>query len=281
MDWSNLLYSYRRLFVPNSDNIADQNEFYHDCNNRDMIVITAGDSWTWGDSLDKNKRLSQVYGRLVAEQFNADWINIGSRGRSNSWVLKLIEYLILDISAHYQNIKLIITLTENGRDIETPYTFPYDYRGEYNNINDDVYLDKVLEGAEKFWSNQLLNIRNACHSSTTITVGQNFVWNNINPISGIKMLNDNWIEKLADSQSISRPIRTNLVTGWIFPNIEYVLDRVPISKTNFNKWALPKIELATKVNEWLDQSKFNYKKQSKHPTAEGHQIWADYILEKE
>ena len=30
--------------------------------------------------------------------------------------------------------------------------------------------------------------------------------------------------------------------------------------------------------DWLEESEFNYKKYSKHPTEKGHELWADYLL---
>jgi hypothetical protein len=62
------------------------NPCYYRSVNSEQLLITVGDSWTYGDSLgqtrvrdgrdDPDYRLSQVYGSLMAEELNADWINL-------------------------------------------------------------------------------------------------------------------------------------------------------------------------------------------------------------
>jgi hypothetical protein len=85
---------------------------------------------------------------------------------------------------------------------------------------------------------------------------------------------------LATAQGLPDPIRTNLVTGWIFDSInENIHRQVTVqSKTAYNSWTVPLIERATLVNKWLDSSAMNNKKSSKHPNGNGHEVWAHYIL---
>ena len=78
---------------------------------------------------------------------------------------------------------------------------------------------------------------------------------------------------------MSRPIRTNLVTGGIFVTISKVHDIIDEKNlTIFKKWSVDKIEKALQVNEWLDSSPINYKKAYKHPNAVGHIVWANHII---
>ena len=72
---------------------------------KSTLVISAGDSWTFGDSLgtiERNKfqddylaRSTQVYGRLVADELSADWINYGHCGGNNLSVLRVLSNLLL------------------------------------------------------------------------------------------------------------------------------------------------------------------------------------------
>ena len=57
--------------------------------NRKTLVVTIGESWTWGDSLgktqhkifdDKEFRLANVYGRRLADTLQADFLNIAKPG---------------------------------------------------------------------------------------------------------------------------------------------------------------------------------------------------------
>jgi len=275
MNWSKILLDWRAENVPDSHNLVDQEEYYHDCSGKDCLVITAGDSWTYGVSLGE-QRLNSVYGRLVSRKLDADWINIGSRGRSNSWILKSLQYLAPLVASHYQEVVVIVTMTENGRDIETSYTFPFDYHSKFKNLGDvPEFYDAILNGAEQYWMQQLQDIQK---TGCQIIVGHNFVWHDLNTMPGIQLLDSNWIEKIADNQGRDRPIRAKLVTGWIFDTVQVVHKLVPASKTVFQQWALSYIDLANQVNSWLDDSDLNNRGASKHPVAQGHKIWADYIL---
>jgi len=275
IDWTKILFDWRQVTVPDSRNLTDWEEYYHDCAGKDCLVITAGDSWTYGDSLG-DCRLEQVYGRLVSQALDADWINIGSRGRSNSWILKSLQFLAPLVAAQYKKVVIIVTMTENGRDVEASYTFPFDYHGLFNQIGDvSGFYDAVLDGAEAYWIEQLQDIQK---SGCEIIVGHNFAWHNLNTMPGIKILDSNWIEKIADYQKRDRPIKSKLVTGWIFDVIQTIHLIVPASKAVFQQWAIPYIDLANQVNLWLDASDLNNQGASKHPKAKGHEIWADYIL---
>lgn len=275
INWSELLFAHRQATIPDAHNIKDWEEFYHDCSGKSRLVITAGDSWTYGDSLGE-QRLDQVYGRLVSEQLDADWINIGSRGRSNSWILRSLQYLAPRVKTRYKEVIAIVTMTENCRDVETSYTFPLDYFELFSKTGDTpAFYEAVLAATESYWMNQLQDIQK---SDCQIIVGHNFVWHDLNTMPGIQLLESNWIEKIADYQKRDRPIKAKLVTGWIFDTMLAIHQSVPGSKAVFQQWALPYIDLANQVNAWLEASDLNNKGMSKHPVAQGHKIWADYIL---
>lgn len=283
MDWLTLLRQFDYKLDPNKP--ADLVDPYHvEINNKDTLVVTIGDSWTWGDSLEK--RLDEVYGKLLSTHYDADWVNIGGCGYSNSWIL-LCAHLIASQSAKlakYKQVVFVITLTENGRDIQGYSSRPFDYISAYQKLAGSTKLyDCALTDIENEWYNNIVKLGNLVGNNTKIVLGQNFVWHsNLAAIAhpSIIVLEDNWIEVLADYQKMHRPIRTNLVTGWIFDSINTINAILNIKNTTpFKSWSLPYIDLANQVNEWLDLSNLNNKKASKHPRALGHRIWADYIIQ--
>jgi hypothetical protein len=79
-------------------------------NNKKTLIISAGDSWTFGDSLgtieknpwvdDYHARSTQSYGRLVADELSADWLNFGLCGGGNYSVLQFLSNTIL--GHHYR-----------------------------------------------------------------------------------------------------------------------------------------------------------------------------------
>jgi hypothetical protein len=283
MDWLTLLQQFDYKLDPNKP--ADLVDPYHvEINNKDTLVVTIGDSWTWGDSLEK--RLDEVYGKLLSTHYDADWINIGGCGYSNSWIL-LCAHLIAgqsDELAKYKQVVFVITLTENGRDIQGYSSRPFDYISAYRELAGSTKLyDRALTDIEDEWYKNIVELGNLVGENTKIVLGQNFVWHSDLAVvahPNIIVLEDNWIEVLADYQKMHRPVRTNLVTGWIFDSINTINGILNIKNTTpFKSWSLPYIDLANQVNEWLNLSDLNNKKASKHPRALGHRIWADYIIQ--
>ena len=102
-------------------------EWYHESDRHsNCLLITVGDSWTWGDSLgntqacsghdDRQYRLSHVYGTLVAQALGIDHINIGLPGLSNFDMWQRFTRVYHGLQKDYDKIYVIFTLTEIGRD---------------------------------------------------------------------------------------------------------------------------------------------------------------------
>jgi hypothetical protein len=284
-NWVEILESWQDTILGKRN--YEYPHFHSEINNANTLVVTAGDSWTWGGGLG-NGRLDQVYGKLLSTQFNADWINIGCSGWSNSYILLVCQHLVSLLKhENYKRIIFVITLTENGRDACTPESYQYDYIkcSQKNGINDQ-FFEQVLLDTELYWADQIKTLTSVVDNRFKFFVGQNFVWheNLYTQLKNTEVIvgNNNWIELLANYQNLSQPIRTNLVCGWIFELTSGFGSVVNILQIKdlavYKSWALPYIERANLVNKWLDQSPMNYKKATKHPVKEGHKIWADYII---
>jgi len=277
LDYTSLLYQWRLENIPNADRIT-VDEYHSDTTGKDTLVIAAGDSWTYGDSLGET-RLSDVYGRKVSQALNADWINIGLPGRSNSYIINNVTWLLDQFkNNHYKKIFVVITLTENGREPGETFASSVDFK----NLNTENFYNVLLNAFEQEWITKLNQLASTMPANCKLIVGQNFVWHQ-NVVSklaeNITVLKSNWIEKLGEYQQMDLPPRATLVTGWIFDSIRSIHNMIPeTDPTLFKIWALPHIEQANKVNSWLSKSNLNNIGASKHPVAQGHQIWADYIL---
>ena len=70
-------------------NIAD----FTSISSGDTLLITIGESWTWGDSLPDN-RLKNVWGYRLATKLQIDWLNIARCGASNFWIFYQLSELI-------------------------------------------------------------------------------------------------------------------------------------------------------------------------------------------
>lgn len=90
-----------------------------------QLLITAGDSWTWGDSLgqttlefdDYKYRTQHIYGTHLAELLGSDFVNIGLPGRSNLNIIEHVDLVLSNLTHQYDNIQVVFTLTEVGREI--------------------------------------------------------------------------------------------------------------------------------------------------------------------
>ena len=86
------------------------NPYCYKSRDSDRLIITIGDSWTYGDSLGKTKvrngiddteyRLNHVYGNILTEQLAADWMNLALPGGSNFWMLNSLGQLLEIGRAH-------------------------------------------------------------------------------------------------------------------------------------------------------------------------------------
>jgi len=250
-------------------------------NNSNKLIITCGDSWTYGDSLDD--RLNEIFGMELAKQFNSDLLNIGFRGFGNSFILNFVNKIIKDNIENlkkYDSVDLVITLTENATDVTGHHSFPFDYISHYNKTNSNFYAS-VLEKMEDNWVYLLEKI--AKHKFLNkIVIGQNFIWheNILNKLSKRFTKTDkNWIEVISENANYELPVRTTLVTGWIFDEFKQVNGIIELKNdSKFKEFVIPFIDKANQVNKWLDDSAYNGEKGSKHPNKTGHIWWAEYLI---
>ena len=89
--WPDLTYEQTVFSKLTNSTITKERSWLHeDISNKDILLITVGDSWTWGDSLfdidistpnyDNPNRVKHIYGAKLAELLNADFVNVGECG---------------------------------------------------------------------------------------------------------------------------------------------------------------------------------------------------------
>ena len=89
------------------------------------LLITAGDSWTWGDSLgqttlefdDYKYRTEHIYGTQLSRLLESDFVNVGLPGRSNLNIVEHVNLVLTNLKRQYDSIQVVFTLTEVGREI--------------------------------------------------------------------------------------------------------------------------------------------------------------------
>jgi hypothetical protein len=275
---------------------STHNSYYEICRNKPNLVITLGDSWTWGDCLgftdasigrdDIESRKTQVYGRHLSDQLNADFINISYPGSFNYWLHNrlqiLLDYSIDKMSSSYDKVYIIITLTEVGRDFisELSPKFFIDSFEKFYNCSDDPEFStgKILQQLEKFDFVLLDAIQKQLPFNVKLIVGRNFTTINKDNQSILKnLLPKIWTELLFEKQKF--PILDNIpLMSMGLDCFEQYIRSKNLNSEQHKKYMVDVIFPAVKQQfDLLDKSVYNHKKATRHPTAEGHKIWADYI----
>jgi hypothetical protein len=254
-------------------------------NGNDCLLITIGESWTWGDSLgnsdagggkdDKEFRLSNVFGGQLAKKINADWVNIAGPGASNEWIISQFERLsemnkFNDSFKDYKKIYIVLTLTELCRE-----AIPIVDLTKINVVNDP------LTQIERQQFIKINDIISSLNNKFKILIGRNFTDSFKENISILtpNYLNTSWCD-LIQMQINYSPYNNNVRI------MSYGFDKIikwgeqnkfinPIYKTSL-------LELLIAGNDRIDflhNSRYNNKKATKHPTPEGHALWANYLYD--
>jgi len=233
------------------------NPYYERIAGRDTLLITVGDSWTYGDSLgctkvrngvdDTNYRLTHVYGALMSAQLDSDWINLALPGGSNTMMLDWLSKLLPTIKHH--NVICTITLTESGRH--------EDVRGLHSHATQQAALVTMVNNA--YNTIEQLKIT---YPHMVFLVAHNFTDSAPNKLT----CKHNWLEIMLD-QTIQN--NTHLVVsdyiGYMnsprrYPDVLDIIDR------------------AEKRITLMDNCTHCNKEDTRHPTEQGHELWSQYLM---
>jgi len=238
-----------------------KNPCHYQSRNSDHMIITVGDSWTYGDSLgqtcvreardDTKHRLAHVYGNLISEELGADWINLALPGISNRQMFIWLEQL-LSRRVHGANTVCIITLTESGRHEELEWLNP---KIKTLQANLEHMVDRSYSWIEQIQKR---------YPSIKFVVAHNF--SDSRSTNQVTMCDRTWIEVLTGDHIqngthvvVSEHIK-QLNYNYTYPDTPEVIDR-----------AMTRIDL-------LDKCKYCHQHDSRHPTEYGHELWANYLL---
>jgi lysophospholipase L1-like esterase len=262
------------------------NHFHCRHRNSHKLLICVGDSWTKGAGMEVHGdqfRLKHIFGKLVSDRLESDFLNMGGGGHSNSWCMTQMELLLDRINrSDYQKGYLVFTFTENGRDVKTYSHRRFDYISAYGHLAHDLSLyDRVLDDIEQEWIDRLVIFRKNLHPRFQVICGQNFIWNErivreTEKIDGIHWIKNNWIEHLAMHLGKSAPARTRIVGLHHIETINTILNLTDLSA--WKEWFLKHAEDVRSVTVWLAEThEFFDKHDIAHPNAAGHSIWADAV----
>jgi len=262
----------------------------------DRLLICAGDSWTWGDSLGKINtappaappppgsnnlplpddfewRITHIYGALLASKLKIDFVNLGIPGRSNLEIIDtLYQKVVPAYHKHYKKITVLFTLTELCREMELSLASA-DQITNFNGIND------FLMQFERLTFERIMSYQRQ-YPGIEIRVARNFTYTFAENLSILehRHLNKTWIDVIADYTKQSDYPKSIRVLSQI--GMEPLIQYIKKNKTQFQLHKPEFVDMLTDslaATTWLEKSPCNYKKATKHPTEKGHELWADYI----
>lgn len=241
------------------------------CNGKDLVV-TVGDSWTWGADMspDNNNeyRLKNHFGHHVAQKLNADWLNLGQNGSGNFWMYDRIRELAgLLPNLKYQRIYIICTLTETGRAINSSvdidfYSFfklnPTDRFVEYLN---NLCVDNIIQALSPF-------------NNVSLHIGTNFVDYLGKPHNVV--LPTPWLELICQHYQQTYVGNCQIVSPQVIEELRQLKDLVPSTKHNDYLQLLNNLLENALQRERTIASLPGINRL--HPDAHCHRLWAEYIL---
>lgn len=250
-------------------------------NNKKNLLICIGDSWTWGDSLgkttleynDEKARYEQFYTNKLAEKLNSDWLMIARCAINNNWLIT--QYTIIKKSIeqgyykNYNKIYVHVCLTELFRELGN--------NSIQNLIEKDLSnIKSFKEFCNVYYNRTVLSrLKNLLPLPKTHIFSKNFWDIDINH-DQYNFVNKVWQQLLFEKANIKDDKELLPVISGIGVNPLVSF----LKKNKLKELEYEFSELLLKINKRLNNihnSPLNHKKATKHPTAEGHEIWADYL----
>lgn len=222
------------------------------------LLITVGDSWTYGDSLGKTQvrngiddtqyRLEHVYGKRLSDLTGYSWINLALPGGSNEWMLNSLCQLLPKIN---QSAVCVITLTESGRHEELKFI-------DQSLPTQQLVLTHLL--ARTY--DRICQLQKQ-YKKIRFVVAHNFT----DSAAGIIDLCDrSWLEVLL-GQQIQK--NTHVVVS---DYIKYM------NSTRKYVDVLDVIARAEQRIDLMDNCEYCNKEDTRHPNEQGHALWAEYLF---
>ena len=275
------LYPFKYLNKKIVKNNHNRREWFHEnIVGNTNLLICIGDSWTWGDSLgetdlkynDIESRYEQFYIAGLAKNLKSDWVMIAQCGTNNQWILE--QYKIINQAIKkkfykiYNKIYVHVCFTELFRELDNDALIKILYK----NLNS---FSNFKEFCNFYFKITVMDvIKKLAPIPKLHSFSKNF-WN-----VDMKFLNYNFLERAWQDILFEK---TNIEDKEPLPVLSSIgIDPLVnlLEKKEFIKFKNEFNELLIRINKRIDNMMIcalNHKKATKHPTADAHQIWADYL----
>ena len=242
------------------------------------LVVTIGDSWTWGSDLSLNNkdndfRRQNVFGNVITQQLDCDWLNLALSAQGNFWIASMVRELATVISKlEYDTIHVICTFTGVLRWFNTKYDVDIDYISWFRqNIRQREDFDQLLIMLNQLCVDSVMTCLN-----TFSHVNLKFATNFVDPIGfdavpDQQLLATPWYEIL-DCRDTGK-VYADTYYNTVYQAVEFI---DPKFHDMFKSWLL---DIACQSENRLKLLQDPAQFRNFHPLIQGHKKWAQYVLE--
>lgn len=273
--------------------ITSHDSFLEKSLGRPNLLICYGDSWTWGDSIceaaglaqgDKDYRSQHVFASVLADGLDADFSVNAIPGIFNFWIHDRLEKLlsehIVTLSQIYNQIYIVVVLTELGRDFEFDR---FCIHLEHSNIMswNQFCADDFLQQVEALDFQLLADVKKNLPGNCSFTVARNFTdcFAENRQILGPCLVHDCWADCLFDTQRLPRVSDQKILISFGLEKFVNWARSNHLDDEDFKRWVLKQSKVIENMIDLLNSSQYNHHEATCHPTVFGHKIWADYLLQ--
>ena len=268
--------------IANSENSwikAPTNLYNFISRHSDKLLVTIGDSWTWGADIainhsDDAHRVRSVFGNILSHKLSSDWLNLAIPAQGNFWITEMVRQVCHIVpNLKYTDIVIVCTLTGIGRWFDTIFDRDIDYNSWFDkHISCQKDFDKLLIMLNETCVDRILSYI-APHKHISLKIGTNFVDHiGFDKLSSNQILPEPWYRVLGirDESPVYTCCYSERLSRDAFKFIN------PRYHDDFKHWFLEIDSVSTRRIKKINQyPKF----QNSHPLDEHHLTWAQYIFE--
>jgi hypothetical protein len=253
-------------------------------NNQSLTLVTIGDSFTWGDELgqaqhhlgidDLEHRERHMFGRLLQQKLNSNFVQSAMPGVGNSWMLQECNKLLSRLTPITDQIVVVITFSELAREL-------HNVADVATNPVNQIYIDavraeqplqKTFEQVEQYYWRQLARVQER-YPKATILASFGFT----HPVTSCDFLTaQTWPDVVYQHFGIDNYTKSSMLYLGCrcFGNvIDYCNASAKVKQEFIDYTAI------------TEQSRNQMKATgaygpTHHPLELAHQLWADYLYEE-
>ena len=254
---------------------------------KDMTLLTVGDSFTWGDELgdsnglssdprnDTEYRESKVFGRLLANRLDSNWVQHALPGGNNEWILEEIEKLVPQLYYSTKKLVVVFTLSEMGRELCNKDEYQSTAVIEFfkRQFREDRGILESMQSVELMYWQRLADLK--IRYPDIVLLGN---YGFTEKISHCEFLTEkNWIDIIFQDSGITDYEKISLFRTGVWVTAEF-LEYTKLITTKHKEEVSTLYDSHAQYIDAIERSQQFFRRY--HPREHGHELWADYLYER-